>query len=77
MIAKKWKSQLPPLDKVGSCSWQESLSGGRSPSSQTGGRQYMARLEENCLAFYVVQESEVTSDACFGRLPSEQLRAVQ
>lgn len=37
----------------------------------------MARLEESCLAFYVVQESEVTSDACFGRLPCEQLGTVQ
>ena len=77
MIAKKWKSQFPLLDKVGSCSWQENLSGGHGPCSQTGGKRYVAQLEEKCLAFNVVQESEVTSDACFGRLPSEQLRAVQ
>lgn len=73
MIAKKQKSQFPLLDKVGSRSWQESLSGGCSLCSQTGGKQYMAQPGENCLAFYMVQESEVTSDVCFGRLPSEQL----
>lgn len=36
----------------------------------------MARLEAS-LAFDVVQGSEVTSEAWFGRLPCEQLGAVQ